>query len=149
MKRILLILAQMASSSKLRARRSYHDEPLKSLTCRHDRDTIKVGEKKFIESQKYPRKSTEDKFCRWTLTTTPGSFIRLNFDVLDVRCSYDVNGFFIDDAGITSAAICGKDRQYFSVYSSKHTMEVTFNADLSSEVNLLYFPTIVLMYQLF
>lgn len=130
---IFSTLTQKAGSLRSRGYRELNEEPLKSLSCRHDRDTIKVGEIKYIESQKYPRKSTDDKFCRWTLRTTPGAYIRLNFDVLDVSCSYDVNGFFIDDQGITSAAICGKDRQYYSIYSSRHQMEVTFNAR-SSEV---------------
>ena len=55
-------------------------EPLKSLTCKHDRDTVNVGERKYIESQHYPRKSTEDKFCRWTIQDR--SFIFLELIVL-------------------------------------------------------------------
>ena len=120
-------------SAGIRPKRN-DEEPLKSLTCRHDRDTIKDGEIKFIESHRYPTKSNEDEFCRWTLRTNPGLFIKITFEVLDVGCSYDVNGFFIDDQGVTSPAICGSNRQYLPVYSTGHEIGLTFNAARTAEV---------------
>ena len=70
------------------------------------------------------------------LKTTPEAFIKLNFEVLNVPCSnHEVDGFFLEEIGMKSTPICGKDRQYYSVFSSGSKVELTFNAR-RSEVKL-------------
>ena len=69
-------------------------EPLKSLTCKHDRDTINVGQRKYIESQHYPRKSTADKFCRWTLQDRSFSLLLANFANSKFKKTYFEYGIY-------------------------------------------------------
>ena len=58
-------------------------------------DTIYAeGQRKYIESQHYPRKSTADKFCRWTLQDRSFSLLFANFANTKFKKTYFEYGIY-------------------------------------------------------
>ena len=72
--------------------------------------------------------TTKPESLKIFLNQNKGAFIKIEFEVLNVKCSkfHNVNGFFIEEAEVTSTAICGTHRTYLPIYSQDNEIVISF-----------------------